>query len=275
MTEPLRLLAVFPHPDDESLGLGGVLAKYAAEGVETHLICATRGQRGWPGPAEDYPGPEAFGRTREIELRCAARHLGLHQTHLLGYCDGELDQVDFGELIAQVASIVRRIRPQVVVTFAQDGVYGHPDHIVMAQGTSAALVCAADASYQDPEGQAACRVPKYYAVVDTRTFVDGFKARGGSVSMVVDGIERSHVGWEEWTVGARIDVRDYFDPLWRAVLSHQSQIPSFGPLVSLSRGVLKELFAESTLVRNYSLVTSGLEVETDLFEGIKVASPAR
>ena len=52
MTDPLRLLCVFAHPDDESMGMGGTLAKYAAEGVETHLVCATRGERGWFGTAE-------------------------------------------------------------------------------------------------------------------------------------------------------------------------------------------------------------------------------
>jgi LmbE family N-acetylglucosaminyl deacetylase len=58
---PLRLLCILAHPDDESLGLGGILAKYGAEGVETYLVTATRGEQGWFGPPEDNPGPTALG----------------------------------------------------------------------------------------------------------------------------------------------------------------------------------------------------------------------
>ncbi len=56
--DSLKLLAVFAHPDDESMGMGGTLAKYSAEGVDTHLVCASRGERGWFGPEEQNPGPE-------------------------------------------------------------------------------------------------------------------------------------------------------------------------------------------------------------------------
>jgi len=72
MKPALRLMAIFPHPDDESLGLGGTLAKYSAEGVETTLICATRGERGWTGPMGENPGLKELGEIREAELKCAA-----------------------------------------------------------------------------------------------------------------------------------------------------------------------------------------------------------
>ncbi len=71
MTDELRLLAVFPHPDDETLGLGGTLAKYSAEGVKTYLVCATRGERGWFDSQGPDPGLEAVGRIREAELQPA------------------------------------------------------------------------------------------------------------------------------------------------------------------------------------------------------------
>jgi LmbE family N-acetylglucosaminyl deacetylase len=67
----LKLLCILGHPDDESLGLGGILAKYGAEGVETHLVTATRGEQGWFGPPEENPGPEALGKIREQELHDA------------------------------------------------------------------------------------------------------------------------------------------------------------------------------------------------------------
>ncbi len=72
----LRLMCILAHPDDESLGTGGTLARYAAEGIETYVITATRGQRGWFGPPEENPGLAALGQLREAELRAAAQALG-------------------------------------------------------------------------------------------------------------------------------------------------------------------------------------------------------
>ncbi|HNN13427.1 MAG TPA: PIG-L family deacetylase, partial [Anaerolineales bacterium] len=71
----LKLLAVFAHPDDESMGMGGTLAKYAAEGVQTHLVCASRGERGWFGPEEQHPGLERLGQLRSVELGNAVKEL--------------------------------------------------------------------------------------------------------------------------------------------------------------------------------------------------------
>ena len=89
MNGPLKLLAIFPHPDDESLGLGSTLARYSAEGVETYLVCATRGERGWHESQGPDPGFEGVARIREAELRCAAENLGLHQVNFLDYIDGD------------------------------------------------------------------------------------------------------------------------------------------------------------------------------------------
>jgi LmbE family N-acetylglucosaminyl deacetylase len=145
MQETLKLLCVFAHPDDESLGPGGLLARYAAEGVETYLISATRGERGWRGDPEAHPGFAAFGKVRENELRAAADILKIHELILLDYIDGDLDQAHPAEVIAQLVSQIRRIRPQVVLTFDPYGVYGHPDHIAISQFTLAAVVAAASA----------------------------------------------------------------------------------------------------------------------------------
>lgn len=95
----LRLLCVLAHPDDESMGTGGLLARYAAEGVATYLVCATRGERGWAGDPDAYPGPSVLGCTREAALRAAAATLGVREVTCLGYLDGELDQADAVEAI--------------------------------------------------------------------------------------------------------------------------------------------------------------------------------
>lgn len=143
----LRLMYVLAHPDDETLGGGGPLARYAAEGVGTYLVTATRGERGWWGPLAENPGLQAVGALREAELRCAAEALGLREVSLLDLIDGEVDQADPGPVIAAIARHIRRVRPQVVVTFGPEGVYGHPDHIAISQLATAAAVAAADAEF--------------------------------------------------------------------------------------------------------------------------------
>ena len=110
----LRLLAALAHPDDETLGLGGMLAHYSREGFETYLVTATRGEKGWFGPEEEYPGPDALGRLREGELRAATAVLGIRETHLLDYVDGELDTAAPGEVTRRVAEHIRALRPHVV-----------------------------------------------------------------------------------------------------------------------------------------------------------------
>jgi len=91
MNDPLRLMCVLAHPDDESLGMGGTLAKYAADGIETYLVTATRGERGWFGDEKDNPGMEVLGKMREAELRNAAKELGTRDVNFLDYVDGDLD----------------------------------------------------------------------------------------------------------------------------------------------------------------------------------------
>src|SRR5690606_41167329 len=92
MADQLKLMCILAHPDDESLGTGGVLARYAAEGVETYLVTATRGERGWFGAAEDNPGLESLGKMRESELRAAADILGIREVIFLDYIDGKLNR---------------------------------------------------------------------------------------------------------------------------------------------------------------------------------------
>lgn len=117
---PLRLMAVLAHPDDESLGLGGVLAKYAAEGVATYLVTATRGEGGRYHEHRDgpgHPGRERLGEIRESEVRCAAQELGVRDLWLLGYKDGGLDEADPRAIVSEIAGRIREARPQVVLTF--------------------------------------------------------------------------------------------------------------------------------------------------------------
>jgi LmbE family N-acetylglucosaminyl deacetylase len=108
MSSRRRLMAVLAHPDDESLGVGGTLAKYAAEGVEVFLVTATRGEGGRfrnhrCGDAR-HPGPLALGNIRETELRAAATVLGVREVSLLDYHDQHLDRADPRELLPGLES---------------------------------------------------------------------------------------------------------------------------------------------------------------------------
>jgi LmbE family N-acetylglucosaminyl deacetylase len=270
MAEPLKLMAVFAHPDDESLGCGGALAHYAAQGVETALVCATRGERGWGGPPQDFPGLEALGRLREAELRAAAGVLGLGSVEFLDYLDGELDQADPGEAIARITARLRRFRPQVVITFGPEGAYGHPDHIAISQLTTAAVVCAADPAYRPEQGPAPHRVAKLYYAIDTQEARDLVAEHFGGITFEVDGVPRSHVGWPEWAVTARIDARAHWRTAWQAILRHHSQV---GWLLEtaekLPEAVHARLWGVQTFCRAYSLVNGGRQVEEDLFAGLR------
>jgi LmbE family N-acetylglucosaminyl deacetylase len=264
-----RLLCVLAHPDDESLGMGGVLARYAAEGVETYLATATSGERGWPGAPEQHPGEQQLARIREAELRAAAEILGIRGLSLLRYPDGGLAAASPEALIARIAQAVRQIRPQVVVTFGPDGATGHPDHIALAQLTTGALLCAADPAYIGAEGAEAHRVAKLYFLAPTRARLDMYDRIFGDSAMTVDGVRRHVPGWPEWSVSARIDSAPYVQQVWRAICCHGSQLPMLDTLAGLSPATHQELFGITTLYRVYSLVNAEQQYESDLFDGLR------
>lgn len=269
MTDTLKLLAVFPHPDDETLGMGSTLAHYAAEGVETYLVCATRGEHGWFDSEGPNPGLAGLGRIREKELRCAAEHLGLHEVNFLDYVDGDVDRADPEEVIGKLVRHIRRIQPQVVVTFSPDGAYGHPDHIALSQLTTAALLCAADGNFADADLQPPHRASKFYYMVDSLDVVSMVKETIGGICMDVDGVTRCHVGWEDWQITTRLDNHPFVDRVQKAMLCHKSQLPGYKALVEASFSELTRLFGTGYFYRAFSLVNGGRKSETDLFEGLR------
>jgi LmbE family N-acetylglucosaminyl deacetylase len=269
MDETLKLLTVFPHPDDETLGFGSTLARYAAEGVETYLVCATRGERGWFDSQGRDPGPEAVARIREAELRCAADHLGLHEVNFLDYIDGDVDQAPPEEIIGKLVAHLRRIKPHVVVTFSPDGAYGHPDHIALSQFTSGALVCAADRNFVDANVQPPHRVLKFYYMVDPLHIVQIANETLGGLSMEIDGVTRRHVGWEDWQITTQLDNSNHVDKLQQAIQCHKSQLPGYRPIDEWSLAELAKFFGTGHFYRAFSLVNGGRRKETDLFEGLR------
>jgi LmbE family N-acetylglucosaminyl deacetylase len=269
MADRLKLLAVFPHPDDETLGMGSTLARYAAEGVETYLVCATRGERGWFDSEGPDPGLAEVGRIREAELRCASESLGLHEVSFLDCIDGEVDQAKPEAIIGKIVTHIRRIRPHVVVTFAPDGAYGHPDHIALSQFTQGATVCAADRNFVDARVQDPHRVLKFYYMVDSLDIVQAANEAFGGISMEIDGVTRHHVGWEDWQITTSVDNGAYLELVKRAMLCHKSQIPGYHPIDQWPLAKLSRIFGTGQFYRVFSLVNGGREKETDLFEGLR------
>jgi LmbE family N-acetylglucosaminyl deacetylase len=266
----LRLMCVVAHPDDESLGFGGTLARYAAEGVEVSLVVGTRGERGRYGDGSDpHPGPDALGRIREAELRHAAQVLGVRHIRFLDYLDAELDRADPREAADRVASHVRELRPHVVITFDPFGAYGHPDHIAISQFAASGVVRAASGDHiADCEHEPHQAKKLYYLVWTDRVWAHYqkvFKALQTTVSDVV----RSSVSWPEWSVTTTADAHDHWETVWRAVQCHTSQIAQFGALTKLDADDHRGLWGPQEFYRVFSLVNGGREREHDLFEGLR------
>ena len=129
---PGGLAAVLAHPDDESFGCAGALALAHEAGATTRLLVVTRGEAG---TADGMPDA-AFGDTREAELICAARAIGLDEVSILdGYPDGGVADQPFETLVDEIAAWLADRRPSAVITFGPHGVTGHPDHIVVGNAT--------------------------------------------------------------------------------------------------------------------------------------------
>ncbi|MEP7356049.1 MAG: PIG-L family deacetylase [Anaerolineales bacterium] len=175
MPEQRCLIFVGAHPDDESFGPGGTLARYATSGANVYYACATRGEVG-EASAEHLAGHASTGDMRWSEMVCAAKALGLKDVIHLGYRDSgmpgspdnkaarALAAAPVDEVTARVVKLLRELRPQVVMTFDPIGGYRHPDHIAIHQATVKAFRAAGDAA-QFPEAGAAYQPQKlYYAV---------------------------------------------------------------------------------------------------------------
>ena len=262
-------MAVVAHPDDESLGMGGVLARYAQEGVSTYVLTATRGQRGRYFDNSNRPDDDAVGRAREEELRCAVRELGVSELTLLDYRDGDLDRADPGDAIAAIATHLRRVRPHVVLTFDQFGAYGHPDHIAICQFATAATLAAADPAFADPQGAPPHRVAKLYYMVHDQAKWDAYQAAFKTLISRVDGVERGVVSWPDWSITTRIDTRAQWPTVWRAVQCHRTQNAIYAKLATLSETDHHALWGSQAYYRVFSSVNGGRARESDLFEGLR------
>src|SRR5438132_4416694 len=181
------LLAVHAHPDDECIGTGGILARYAAEGVRTVLVTCTDGAVGEISDPS-LATPENLVEVRARELDESVRILRVSRLVKLGYRDSGMagtadnvhpdsfQQASFDDAVERVVRIVRQERPQVVVTYDERGGYGHPDHIRAHQVAVAAFEAAGDRGRYPSAGPAWSPSKLYYVVVPRSAFA-GFAER--------------------------------------------------------------------------------------------------
>lgn len=273
MTSTRRLMVVVAHPDDETLGFGGVLARYASEGAETFLVTATRGDRGrYFGHAAGsaaHPGDAALSRIRERELHAAAAVLGIRHVAVLDYHDQQLDQVGADAGVAAIVRQIRQARPHVVLTFAPDGAYGHPDHIAISQLATAATMAAADPGYAAGQdlGPVHAVSKLYYLAWNERTWA-AYQAAFKKLVATVDGVERQATPWPDWAITTVIDTRPWWPIVWRAVSCHESQVGAYTALKTLNSDQHEALWGSQSFYRVFSFVNGGRQRESDLFDGV-------
>ena len=237
-----RLLAVFAHPDDESLLAGGTLAACAASGVEVRVVSMTRGELGAVG---DFPGDAAeLGAVREAELGQAAAALGVAGAECLGYPDGELDSLAAGQAVDDLAARIRRWGPSALITFGPEGLYWHPDHIAVHRLTTAAL---------DALGRAGtATVPRWlYAA----TWPDDLAARlvtrleAEGLGADLWGLDPAAFGVPRGSITTVLDVRSFLAPKLLALGRHASQLPRGHALAGMPQRLARELLGHEYFVR--------------------------
>ncbi len=275
------LLAVFAHPDDEAFGTGGTLARYAAAGVETTLVCATRGEAGEIAEGVDAT-PETLGEVREQELRCAAETMGVRELIFLDYCDSGMAGTEVNQdpasfvnapaevVVPQIVSVIRRVRPEIVITFEPNGGYGHPDHIAIHKHTVAAFHAAADGQRYPELGPAWQASRLYYTAIPHSFFrhmLEELKALGADPSEYAWLLEDEGRGWPDEEVTAVIDVTHTVEAKWSALNCHRTQ---FGPgnlFRRLPEATVKALMSREAFAQAWP-ARAVAEPDDDLFVGL-------
>lgn len=232
------LAVVLAHPDDESFPIGGTLARYAHEGVDVHLIVATLGEAGISGKS----AAEAAA-IRRAELQRACNELGVKQTHYLEFHDGRLAHTQDSLGHARLEAVLRRIAPDVVITFGPDGISGHPDHVTVNRWSTAVY----DKLSKEADGPG-----RLYYIAPSEATQQGCgiappaEAVGGPVAF--------------------IDVGDHLEEKVRAAQQHASQNPPFDGDVKKEANKLAchELFR---LARPWQAL-NGPRMQEDLFEAL-------
>lgn len=294
-TEPAvrRALFVHAHPDDETINNGATMSKYVAEGIAVTLLTCTLGEEGEVLVPElgGLAAAEAdqLGGYRIYELASAMRALGVSDQRFLGGAgrwrdSGMMDtpanqhprafwNADPDEICAAAVAVVRDVRPQVLVTYDENGGYGHPDHIQAHRVAMAAVDAASDPAYRPDLGEPWTISKVYWCAIpmsDLQSIVDSMRAAGETFFDVTDADELPF-GTPDELVTTSVDGRDHLPAKMDAMRAHATQILVDGPFFALSNNIANKAFG----IESYQLVRGQcgprdeeLGRETDLFAGL-------
>src|SRR3954452_23183148 len=291
---PRRVLLVHAHPDDETIGTGATMAKYAAGGALVTLVTCTLGEEGEilePGLEHLAADKEdGLGRHRIGELAAAMEALGVRDHRFLGgpgrwRDSGMMDtpsnerpdcfwRADFDEATRELVAVVREVRPQVMITYDENGGYGHPDHIQAHRVAVAAFDAAGDPSYQPDLGEPWQPSKLYYTALPKSVLqagIDTMKEAGHVDFFGVDSAEDLPIGVPDDQVTTEVDASDHLDAKTAAMRAHKTQIAVDGPFFALSNNVGQKAFGTEyfMLVKGSLGPRDGANGrEADLFAGV-------
>jgi N-acetyl-1-D-myo-inositol-2-amino-2-deoxy-alpha-D-glucopyranoside deacetylase len=290
-----RMLLVHAHPDDETINNGATMARYVAEGASVTLLTCTLGEEGeiLVPELEQLAADQAdqLGGYRIGELRAAMAALGVTDFRFLGGAGRYRDSgmmgtpangharafwnADLDEAVAHAVSVVREVRPQVVVTYDENGGYGHPDHIQAHRVAMGAVEKAADPTYRPELGEPWDVAKVYWSCVPRSVLQSGIEAMAEMGESFFEGVSSADdlpFGVSDDVVTAAVDGRKFADRKDAAMRAHPTQIKVDGPFFALSNNLGLEVLG----VEYYQLVRGergpagpGPEGwEDDLFAGL-------
>ncbi|NIS74127.1 MAG: hypothetical protein GTO08_02370 [Deltaproteobacteria bacterium] len=253
-----RILCILAHPDDETFGPGGTIAKYADLGYEVFLATATKGEAGMLG---DPPVAtrENVGEVRAAELECAARTLGIKEVFFMGFIDGKLVDTPLQSILERTVYAIRKYRPHVIISFGPTGVSGHPDHVKISEISTLCFRKSAEADFCPQHRENGKLRPwqamKLYHFEIPEKFL---KMRN---------IELRGVPLEDITTV--IDTAAYVEKKIEAFSCHRTQIKDINRI--LSRPNYREFTKkEYYILADAAEVKPPESLETDLFQGITI-----
>jgi LmbE family N-acetylglucosaminyl deacetylase len=279
----LTLMAVHAHPDDEASSTGGILARYSAEGVRTVVVTCTNGEYG-DGPQRVKPGeeghdPESVAKLRLVELDRAIEALGVTHLERLGYHDSGMHdwpykdqehpfcQVPVSEGAERLIELFDRYQPQVVVTYDENGGYGHPDHVQAHRITMAAV----DKHPVPAKVYFTARRRRDFARIRELLAEQGIELPTPAASATPppppDPEREAELERREARITTSIDVADFAAHKRAALAAHASQLDNSWWL-RFPPEAMSMVFANETFIRAHD-TTGAPTPETDLFAGLR------